>query len=265
VGRIHLFEFHDQTWCPAPLRDAATAYLFQAFKIGHQATPIVDELAPVLDEMGTHQLLDLCSGGGGPMPLVVDEFRERGIDARATLTDRFPNLPRFRRIVESSKGAIDYREEPVDAIDVPAELKGVRTLFNSFHHFRPEEAKGILRSASDSGRPIAVFELVGREPLMVLSIFFVWIPVLLLMPFIRPVRFSWLFFTYVIPLIPLLVVWDGLVSCFRIYSVDELEALVAEIPIDPAKYRWRIGQVSQGKVPAKLTFLVGMPVEPGSG
>lgn len=265
MGRIHLFEFHDQEWCPAALRDAATAYLFQAFKIGHQASPIVDELAPVLEEIGTKHLVDLCSGGGGPMPLVVDELRERGVDARATLTDRFPNLPRFRRIAEGSRGAIDYREEPVDAMDVPADLEGVRTLFNSFHHFRPAEAKGILGSAALSGRPIAVFELVGREPLMLLSIFFVWIPVLLLMPFIRPLRASWLFFTYLIPLIPLLVVWDGMVSCFRIYSVAELEALVADIPVDPEKYRWRIGQASQGRVPAKLTFLVGRPVEPGSG
>jgi len=45
------------------------------------------------------------------------------------------------------------------------------------------------------------------------------------MPTVRPFKPGWLVLTY---LIPLLVLWDGLVSCLRVYSTRELRALVAE-------------------------------------
>jgi hypothetical protein len=34
-----------------------------------------------------------------------------------------------------------YHAEPVDATEVPAEMTGLRTMFQAFHHLRPEQAR----------------------------------------------------------------------------------------------------------------------------
>ena len=35
-------------------------------------------------------------------------------------------------------------------------------MFNSFHHFRPAEAKTVLRDAAEAGQPIGIFEIPER-------------------------------------------------------------------------------------------------------
>jgi hypothetical protein len=107
---------------------------------------------------------------------------------------------------------------------VPRGLDGFRTLFNAFHHFRPELARRILADAVAARRPIAVFEVVSRRLLPLVGLLLSPLNVLVLMPFVRPRRWSWLFFTYVVPVIPLFVLWDGVVSWLRIYSEPELRA-----------------------------------------
>jgi hypothetical protein len=148
---------------------------------------------------------------------------------------------------------------------VPPELPGLRTIFNAFHHFRPREARAILASAVKAARPIAVFELVGREWPMILSIPFVALASLFVMPTVRPLRWSWLFFTYVVPVIPLLIAFDGVVSCLRVYSVAELEGLTEGIPRGDGRYRFEAGRVRIGKLPVHATYLIGMPTEAHGG
>jgi hypothetical protein len=54
-------------------------------------------------------------------------------------------------------------------------------------------------------------------------------------------RIIWrrLFWTYVAPIVPLLVPWDGLVSGLRLYSLNELREIVEGLPSND--YRWEIG------------------------
>jgi hypothetical protein len=146
---------------------------------------------------------------------------------------------------------------------VPSELAGFRTLFNSFHHFRPQDARRILADAVRAGRPIAVFELVGREPAMFFGILLAPLLSLLVMPFVPGRRPSWLFFTYVVPLVPLLVLFDGLVSCLRVYSPPELSDLAQGLGDEG--WRWEIGRLRLGSAPAHATFLVGLPARGAAG
>jgi len=68
----------------------------------------------------------------------------------AMLTDLYPNHEAFERVAKENP-AIDAIHEPVDATAVPERLTGLRTLFSGFHHFRPAQARLILRDAVDSG------------------------------------------------------------------------------------------------------------------
>ena len=259
MKRLHLFEFEDQPWFPSVIRDAGTAYLRHMFEMTGHAALMVPTLTEALAAAKSRRIVDLCSGGGGPIFIAVRELRRSGVRVHATLTDRYPSHEAFRHLEHASEGAIGFVESPVDARQVPPDLRGLRTLFNALHHFRPDEAREILRDAARNDIPIAVFEIVGRELFCMFGILFSWLAVLLVMPFIRPLRPSWIFFTYVIPVIPLFVLWDGVVSCLRVYSLRELETLVAPLREEFPGYEWKPDRVRLGKAPAHAITLLGRP------
>jgi hypothetical protein len=207
-----------------------------------------------LEESGTTRIVDLCSGGSGPLLLLVGDLQGDGVRVRATLTDLFPNVPAFAEISNASGGTIDFAPQPVDARQVPATLVGLRTIFNGFHHFAPADARAVLHAAAAARQPIAIFELSERSmrtlPVVLVPLF-VWLAT----PFMRPFLWRRLLWTYLVPLVPLTCFWDGIVSQLRAYTPDELRALTA----GSAPMRWDVGQIPIASNLGRLTYLIGIP------
>jgi hypothetical protein len=253
VLRFHLFEFGDQRWFPQTLRDAETAYLAACYRLLPKLLQwCAERILPLLPAGDPARILDLCSGAGGPIPLLVEELEKRGCRVRVTLTDRYPNP------APSSDPRVAWLGEPVDAARVPPELEGVRTLFSAFHHFRPEDASAILKDAFDRRRPICVFEGGSGTVLGACAMLGVPLAVLALMPLARPFRWAYFVFTYLIPLLPFLVWWDGMVSLARIYSPEQLKQLTADM--QAPGYVWEIGRAGGLGIPGGLPYLIGRPV-----
>ncbi len=76
-------------------------------------------------------------------------------------------------------------------------------------------------------------------------------------PLMRP-TFARLLLTYVLPLIPLVSAWDGVVSSLRSYTEEELRLFVADL--DGDDYRWEVGRIEPARFgrPA-ITYLLGWP------
>jgi len=172
------------------------------------------------------------------------------------LTDKFPNLKAFENVRQQTDGAIQFISESVDATDIPDTLHGFRTLFVSFHHFRPEIAKRILANSVDSGSVIGIFEATERSLMNFIAVLTTPLVVMLAVPFIKPFSFSRLIFTYLIPAIPLFTTWDGIVSVLRTYSVREMKEMTGQI--GAKNYIWEIGKVPSKKGP-NLLYLLGYP------
>ena len=258
MPRIHLFEFEDQPWFPSRIRDAGTAYLRFVATLSGQARLLAPKLREALEASGETRIVDLCSGGAGPIPAVVEALAAEGIEVTATLTDRYPNAASFEHVSARSSGRIGFRAESLDATRVPHELPGLRTLFSALHHFKPDAARAILQSAVDSGQPIAAIESVSRHPAAIVGILFAPLAVCVALPFLRPFHWSWLLFTYLIPVIPLFVLWDGLVSCLRVYSIAELGDLVRGLE-GGERFDWDIGHIALPPVPAPAIYCIGTP------
>jgi len=258
LPRLHLFELVDQSWFPATIRDLATNYLHfleARFALHRPAVPLVAEVLRLTK--ATH-LVDLCSGGAGPMPALLHALAADGLKPHLTLTDRFPNVPAFQRMAESSNGQVSFHPEPVDARAVPPELHGLRTMFNAFHHFAPSDALAVLRDAARARQPIGIFEIPDRIWRTLLSLLLLTpIPVAAVTPFIRPFCWRRLLWTYVLPLVPLTCWWDGIVSQLRAYSVTELQQLAEAT--GAKDYSWRSGRVPILSTPRYLTYLIGSP------
>jgi hypothetical protein len=255
MPRLHLFELEDQPWLPNSLRDAGTDMLRFGVEFARLYRPIVPRLAAALQASDSTAILDLCSGGGGPIASIRKKLNEVGCHAPITMTDLYSNRTAFAHISRRAGGGVDYINEPVDATAVPEHLRGFRTMFTSFHHFSPENARRILEDTVRQRQGIGVFEITARKLAPLLSSFANIPLTLLTSPFVRPFRWSRMLWTYFAPVMPLILWWDGFVSGLRTYSPDELRALVDSLP--PNDYVWQIGR--ERGMPASVTYLIGYP------
>jgi SAM-dependent methyltransferase len=257
VRRFHLFEFHELPWFPAVWRDLLTDFLSfyaSAFNPYARVAPL---LADALKEAGDSRIVDLCSGAGRPLLSLVPALRRLGVrDLQVTLTDKYPNLE-ARENVGETEAVVTYLETPIDAVDVPSELKGFRTLFTSFHHFRPDAALAVLADAVSKDEGVGIFEYTERNWLIwtlptLLIPAFVW----LCTPFIRPFRWRRFVWTYLIPVVPIVAMWDGFVSNLRTYSVSEITDLVRQL--GHQDYGWKIGRAPSIGM-SRVTYAIGFP------
>ncbi|MEM7186083.1 MAG: hypothetical protein AAF466_05430 [Bacteroidota bacterium] len=253
MGRIHLFEFEDQTWFPDFLRNYGTDFLQFLSNKTKMYKPVVPLIVNALRKSKTHRIVDLASGGGGGLLWLNSEIKKEIPDLKITLTDYYPNIPAFKHTKQKANN-FDYEQQSVDARNVPGTLQGLRTQFLSLHHFRPGDAQEILQNAVDTGSPIAIFEAQERSFPSIMGMVLSPITLLLTTPFIKPFSIGRIVFTYLIPIVPLFVLWDGVVSSLRTYSVKEMNALVAALE-NKELFDWEIGRIRSG--PGVLLYLIG--------
>jgi len=256
MGRIHLFEFEDQSWFPDAIRRGITDYLQYAANRIDLYKSLLPVIRKGISKSRDGRIIDLCSGGGGGILSIYCHLKEENSQLFITLTDKYPNLAAFNAIADKTSGHVDYVAEPVDAVQVPDHLKGMRTMLVAFHHFRPAQARGILENAAASGAVIGVFEATERSVINLIAMLFTPLVVMIAMPFVRPFSLRRIALTYLIPAIPLCTLWDGLVSVLRTYSIPEMEALTRSITV--TGYHWETGRIIGRKGP-NIIYLLGYP------
>ena len=259
--RLHLFEFMDLSWFPDSFRRIQTDYLRYVATRGAGHQHLVPLIGRALRETGTAEIVDLCSGGTGPWLNLQRQLAEAGYDVSVRLTDKYPHPEAVEHWQATSDSSIAYLTEPVDATRVPPHLHGMRTLFEGFHHFQPEQARSILRDAVEQRVAIGIFEISLKPPLgwllfpllPLMTVLAFWV----LTPFIKPPTPARLLWTYVLPLVPLTTSWDGIVSFLRVYTPRALQELVSGIPC--RDYTWDIGRAPTGTPVFEFVYLLGYP------
>jgi hypothetical protein len=255
MRRIQFIELHEQPWFPSSLRDGMTDALQFGFSLLKAYAPIAPRLQRAVDCTGSRSIVDLCSGGGGPWLDLSRKLHENAGSLQIWLTDKYPNLRALQNVRAGSENSITFYPGPVDAMNVPRELKGLRTMFTSFHHFSPEAARAILQDAVDAGEGIGIFEIPRRAPSTIgLTFAFVFM-LFVCTPWIRPFRWSRLLWTYLVPILPLVLLFDGVVSCLRTYRPQEMREMVEQLRA--SEYQWEAGEHSNGGAP--ITYLIGYP------
>jgi len=275
--RAHLIEIHDQPWCPAAIRDAVVDTLRKGWTLpmvpaalSRRVAPVhtlVPVLRDVLDRAATagvpRRIVDLCSGMGGPM---VDVARLLP-DADVSVSDLYPHPEEWRALTAGVPNA-SFVTRSVDACNVGASERGVRTIMAAFHHFAPPQAEEVLRSAVRDAQPIAIVELTNRSIASMVTI-------VLLTTLLGVVSGLQALFTgnfvvaalsLVVPVNVAVLTIDGVTSCWRTYSVSELHALAAAA--DPGRrFDWEVSERPASLRVAwwfRMRVLVGMPKR-GSG
>src|SRR5262249_36119073 len=160
--RLHLFELEDQPWLPGIVRDLATDYLCFIQATFRLYRPILPLLAEALRVTNQRQIVDLCSGGGGPVLEIQKALSAAGLNISITLTDIFHNSRPFKQIEGAPGNQITFVRESVAARPIPNHIIGPQTIFNSSPHFREPDARNILLEAEKAGHPVAFFKYPAR-------------------------------------------------------------------------------------------------------
>jgi hypothetical protein len=257
MRRVQFIELHEQPWFPSSLRNGITDALQFGLNLLRVYSPIAPLLQSVLDAGRCRSIVDMCSGAGGPWLDLSRKLQPEAEAVQILLTDKYPNLRAFKKVRASSENHIAFYPDSVDATKVPGELQGFRTMFTSFHHFRPEKARAILQNAVDAGQCIGIFEITRRTP-STIALMFPWALIsFLFAPMIRPFRWSRLLCTYVVPIIPFVLLFDGVVSCLRTYRPQELREMIKKL--SGIAYDWEVGEYSKVHGRAAITYLIGCP------
>jgi hypothetical protein len=256
MGRLHLFEIEDQKWCPRFIRETTTDFLAGLYKIFRIYDPAYEKIGEVLDKTKTTNIVDCCSGSGGPITQLrefLDKNNQHAVTI--TLTDKYPNLKVFQHLESNYPTTVIGRKDSLDAAKLPSSLTGMRTFFSSFHHFTPEQAQKILQDAVNNNAPIGIFESTQRAPADFFRALISPIMMLFVVPFAQ--RLNWRKFigTYIIPITPFTNMWDYFVSNMRTYSQKELNKIISKL--DAPGYTWETGNLWSPKAKCNVPYLVG--------
>jgi len=259
--RIHSFELHEQAWLPETLRSALTEWLRALWEYSRAEVAIAPLLETAIVLSGAERIVDLCSGSSGPVIRVQTELARRGMRIPVVLTDKFPNSEALSALAADSRGNVTARLDSIDAVSIPETLTGLRTLFNSFHHFRPADARRILKAACVDRQPIGIFEITERTfPKLALCFPASFLSCFLLIWRMRPRRPAWWILTWLLPIIPFIVGWDAFVSHLRSYTDAEMREFTREL--NDAAWIWREGHLAAPRGGVEISFLIGTPAPP---
>jgi hypothetical protein len=255
MQRYRWFEIHDSSWFPAPWRDLVTEALEAVWNANRTYQPIALRLRDALRQSRSHRVVDLCSGSGGPWPSLYPAV-SADLPLTVTFTDLHPSARLAAHAAGSSALPFTALAPPIDATRVPPSLPGFRTVFSSFHHFDPGPARAILADAFARREGIAIFE-AAQCTFRTLALT-IGVPVLAwrAAAAARPRRWDRTLFTCLLPLVPLVLYIDGLLSSLRSYSLADLRELVAGL--DAPDYRWHIGE--EPGHPIAIRYLIGIPL-----
>jgi hypothetical protein len=242
LPRLQLFEFNDSDWAPPALREALVESLSRALDWGRMLRGLTVPFGDFLDATEAREVLDLCSGAGGPAVVLARELRRASRKPpRFLLTDLTPHPESWAQLKLADPEVIDFVEGPVDATAIPAGLAGVpaRMIVNGLHHLPPQVAGAVLRGACQGGAGIFVAEGFERSPLRFWPIAPMGVVAMIANLFLAP-RHR-LAKVLLFPFTLLVAPWDGIVSTLRVYTEAELREMVA--PLGDA-FEWNYGTYS---------------------
>ena len=256
MKRIKGFEWEDQPWFPGFLRRYMMDFLRFVLNTGNLYKPVTQLLWQGIEQSGSRHVVDLCSGGGGAIPVVQKNLQTySGKLIPFTLTDLYPDTELGKQVLQQSGNKLSYYPHPVNAADVPVTLQGFRTMFSAFHHFDDSTAKRVLQNAVETGEGVAIFDGDRSLWFLFLILFFQPLAFLLFTPFIKPFSIRRLMFTYLLPVVPFCTLWDGIVSALRLYTRADMLRLSYEAD-KSGSYTWRTGKITN-RLGISIVYLIG--------
>ncbi|KAK2627785.1 hypothetical protein QTJ16_002431 [Diplocarpon rosae] len=246
-------------------------------------------------DVKNYTYVDFCAGAGGPTPFIEKDLNTQLYsriptsphtastshtkkeltprsqktsvpDDRAVqfiLTDLHPHIPDWTNASKHSEN-LTFVSDPVDAANAPSSLNGadgrrIFRLYNlAFHHFDDKLAMAILKNTLETADGFGIFELQERTVSSLLTMVAMGLLMFCITPFYFWRSPGHLFFTYIIPIIPFVLVFDGYVSSLRTRSAEEVQCLMRECGASCDGWTVKSGQEQHTFPTGYMTWVIGV-------
>lgn len=259
MDRIQAFEIHDLPECPDFIRESVTESLGNALRWGNlYSGGAADIFSEFCEKSKCENLLDLCSGSGEPISILLEGLSSKGLKMpNVILSDLYPNIARMQSVVDRHTGVIQIHHKPIDATQVPSDIEhSARSIISAFHHFPPALAQDILRDCVAQNKGIFILEPMPHQVHRTLSIATSMVGATLANPLLsKKNRLQKAIFTYALPAIPMVNTWDSVVSLLRVYREENLMAMVQPFG---QNYHWEFHEIPV-QWGGKVTAFTGYP------
>jgi len=228
---LFLFEFMDHPLTPRAMRETlldVLDYCNTDFRPYYRE--VADQIRAMARERGLTTIVEL---GAGLAPL-TKALAQDNMDSFSLIPcDLFPEPGawqglerRYGKVVQPMYHSVDFTVQH----EWPAGTALV--LCAALHHIPQAFRPGTLMTLHDSADCVLIFEPVRKTPFSMFLVLFAVLPALLT-PAFRMSRRGWfrrVFFCWLVPVVPLMFVWDALVSCVRQWSPTEWTRFSRSLP-----------------------------------
>lgn len=231
---MRLFEFGDLDCVPDLYHVYLRKYLVFFYKAFGYYNLWVPGFTNFVKKLKKKELMECCSGAGEPLQLIDARLDTNQVGSLSyLLSDIRPNP----EIVDKfNQEGLRFRYVS-DSVDVTQDLEKFdcpKIFINSFHHFTNEQVEKIFLNNFKRKNEIIILEYVSKSFLGFFSMLVGPIVVIFTLPFVVKLRHLpvMMVFTYILPLFPLMMLWDGIISCLHEYSESNLKAIVKKLGYD---------------------------------
>jgi hypothetical protein len=222
--RLQLFEFCDQAWLPAFIREAHLDCLNFIHTTYQPYFRLAGLIARWASQTGNAAVLDIGSGGAEQVARLIRCAIAQDVSLpRFVVSDLYPNIDAWRQVEgELGEQQLGHVEKPLSALNAQDSNLRNWSIFTAFHHLAPETARHFLANFAKHGNGLCIVELTKRRWLDIIPMIFA-LPVHLIVPFFaKKFKLSKLLVTTVLPIVPVMVSFDGVISVLRTYKPDEI-------------------------------------------
>lgn len=227
MRRKQITQLINTKWCPRPVKKLCAEFL-SWFVVKVNATkPFIPVVENALIESKINNIINL-------------EF-----DLGAGIETVKPFLNQHLAIISIPLSEINTQQQ-----------RGMYLFVNSFHQLSTISAKKTLAEIAKSRNPVVVVE-GNNDSLWQLVGMTIFLPVTVILsaPFVKPFRWSRILFTYIIPVLPVIMVIDGCIGLLKLYNPKDLNELTSSIKVPD--YKWTTGKKDNGRG-GKIIYLTGI-------
>ena len=228
---LYLFEFCDQTWVPSGAREC----LFEIMDWCNSGArsfnrDVADTALRLAEELGTDTIVELGAGRAPVTSFLAEDSRAK--EYTLVPCDLFPNESVYRDLETRYEGQVKPIYEPVDiTVRHEALADKVLVMAGMMHHVPFSLRSSVLSALSATNARNVIFEPLRRTWISMFFTLFAIFPAIALPAgyFRAPGQLRRVLWCWLIPIVPMMFLWDGLTSCLRQWSAAEyLDVLEAE-------------------------------------
>ncbi len=232
--RLQIPQISNSCYVPEWFKNLINEFLDHIVRMVNANHPFIPLIEKAISE-GVKHIYLFAPEVGGSSALIAKKIKETSPHVEITVLNDLLSKKRLQYLIYLGEETL--KDLKMQSIHEEIKLNSLLISINHAHKLSDSEFIQHISYLQGKFDRILIGEGNNKSLRQVIGMtLIVPLVILLMTPFIRPLRFSRLLLTYIWPVLPLAIVWDGLAALFRIRSPALLIKLAETL--DSKKWKW---------------------------